>query len=94
MSLAIVLASFLSGQRSITWPVDLPMSLPLELSDSFAAVGRMFGIRRVLWFLLDVAWFRNNRLRNGISQRLGFSDTETSIEQNLDSVPSVIYPIS
>lgn len=93
MSLAIVLASFLSGQWSITWPVGHPMFLPLERSDSFAAEGRMFGNRSVLWFLLDVTWFHSKRVFNGVSQRFGCTDIETFTEHDSQSFPSTAYPI-
>jgi len=93
LSLAIVLASFLSGQWSITWPVGHPMFLPLERSDSFAAEGRMFGTRSVLWFLLDATWFRSKWLLNGVSQRFSCTDVETSIEHDFLSFPSNAYPI-
>jgi hypothetical protein len=69
------------------------MFLPLERSDSFAAEGRMFGIRSVLWFLLDATWFRSKRLLKGISQRFDCIDIETSFEHDSQTFPSSAYPI-
>ena len=69
------------------------MFLPLERSDSFAAEGRMFGIRSVLWFLLDATWIRSKHLLKGISQRFGRTDIETSIEHDSQPFPSTAYPI-
>jgi hypothetical protein len=69
------------------------MFLPLERSDSFPAEGRMFGIRSVLWFLLDATLFRIKRLQNDISQRFSCTDIETSTEHDSQSFPSAAYPI-
>jgi hypothetical protein len=69
------------------------MFLPLERSDSFAAEGRMFGIRSVLWFLSDATWIRSKRLLKGISQRFACADIETSIEHGSQSSSSTAYPI-
>jgi hypothetical protein len=69
------------------------MFLPLERSDSFAAEGRMFGIRSVLLFLLDATWIRSKRLFKRISQIFGCTDIETSTEHESQSSPSTAYSI-